>query len=116
MESSQPVQLSNILSEDYRHFESIHGEHPQEAETVFGRMDDLRTALRVFREATVGLERCKSGGSSEAIEIAADRPPLVEPDVASSAILGSAEGSIDQEIGSEIAAVLPSDAATVAVG
>ena len=104
MESSQPVQLTNILSEDYQHFELIHDKHPNEAGAVFSRMDDLRTALRVFKEATIGASVKNECDELDVVDkntteiVAVDEQPTAEPDVAALAILGSAEGSVDQEI------------------
>jgi hypothetical protein len=51
MESSQPVQLSNVLSDDYKYFESNHSQYPLDAAAVFGSVEDLRRALSVFRDA-----------------------------------------------------------------
>jgi len=64
MESSGPIQLPKLFSEDYSHFESTHDKYPVDAAAVFGCVADLRVALQVFREATIG----GGGGVSEVFD------------------------------------------------
>jgi hypothetical protein len=92
MEATQPNQLSNILSEDYRHFEASHERYPLEAEQVFGRVADLRAALQAFREATLGDRKGVEEEDTVGGPIGAEKPDISQP-----ALLPSAEGSVDQE-------------------
>jgi hypothetical protein len=95
MESSRhPIQLPNILSEDYQHFEASHEQYPAEAEQVFSRVTELRNALQAFREATaVAVRGIKEEGGGDC-----GLPALeaVEPEVQGPALLPSAEGSMEQ--------------------
>ena len=86
MESAQPVQLSNIFTEDYKHFETNFEKHPEEAKAVFGYVAELRAALQAFREATIG----RVGG--EEVENKAAEPESADP---ASLLLGSSEGSVE---------------------
>ena len=100
-------QLSTVFSEDYQHFESIYDKHPQETRAVFSSLDELRSALRAFREATIGLVEGDANASSAAVD---DNQTVgvisaVEPDVASCAVLASVSGSVDHDISSDVAAV-----------
>jgi hypothetical protein len=110
MESAQPVHLSNIFTEDYKHFESNFEKHPDEAKAVFGYVAELRAALQAFREATLG----KGGGEEESgysseVKEGANSSGGTEPDGAdpASLLLGSVDGSVEHE---EITAT-PIDAA-----
>ena len=100
-------QLSTVFSEDYQHFESIYDKHPQETRAVFSSLDELRSALRAFREATIGLVEGDANASSAVVD---DNKTVgvisaVEPDVASCAVLASVSGSVDHDISSDVAAV-----------
>ena len=117
MESAQPVHLSNIFTEDYKHFESNFEKHPDEAKAVFGYVAELRAALQAFREATLGKGEGGSGHSSEVKEEtnssggieSEEKKVAAEPDGAdpASLLLGSVDGSVEHE---EITAT-PIDAA-----
>ena len=92
MESSRhPIQLPNILSEDYQHFEASHEQYPAEAEQVFSRVSELRNALQAFREATA-----VAGRSVEGCDAGLPVLEAVEPEVQGPALLPSAEGSMEQ--------------------
>jgi hypothetical protein len=109
MESSQSVQLSNVISDDYKYFESNHIYYPVDAATVFGCVAELRVALQAFREAAThskqqadtGIERIDSMLSAyPAAELLSS--PVVGlqlnepiPDDASSALLAS--GSVETD-------------------
>lgn len=100
-------QLSTVFSEDYQHFESIYDKHPQETRAVFSSLDELRSALRAFREATIGLVEGDANASSAAVD---DNKTVgvisaVEQEVASCAVLASVSGSVDHDISSDVAAV-----------
>ena len=102
-------QLSTVFSEDYQHFESIYDKHPQETRAVFSSLDELRSALRAFREATIGLVEGDANASSAAVDDNNLKTvgviSAVEPDVASCAVLASVSGSVDHDISSDVAAV-----------
>jgi len=90
MESSAPVQFSNILADDYQHFEHTHEQYPQEAQAVFGRMSELRAALQAFREATLG---------AKAEALLQTGEPVVPEEVSAPVLLGSVDGSTEQQHG-----------------
>ena len=99
MESSQPIHLSNILSEDYKHFESTYEQHPQEAKVVFSYVADLRAALQAFREATIGggAKAGKMDKASEVSDATVDESLAERPDVASLPVLTDS-GSVETEV------------------
>ena len=112
MESTQQVNLSNIFTEDYKHFESNFEKHPDEAKAVFGYVAELRAALQAFREATLGKaegeeesshssEGKAEGGSKEenGNDGGESKEKLAEPDGANPAslLLGSADGSVEHQ-------------------
>jgi hypothetical protein len=109
MESTQPVNLSNIFTEDYKHFESNFEKHPDEAKAVFGYVAELRAALQAFREATLGKAEGEeeSRHSSEGKEEEPDKVAEPGGPDPASLLLGSADGSVEHQ---EITAT-PIDAA-----
>jgi hypothetical protein len=75
--TSETHQISRLFMDDYIHFESIHAKFPNEATAVFGRVDDLRLALQVFRESTKRSETlAESAAAPETISPVADEALL----------------------------------------
>jgi hypothetical protein len=103
MESSHPMQLSNVFSEDYEYFESNHVHYPTDAAAVFGCVADLRVALQAFRDAAqrskqqvdVGIKRTESVLGEHPTDVTELLSSEHASDVAAPALLASVDGSIE---------------------
>jgi hypothetical protein len=105
--TTETQQISRLFMDDYVHFESIHSKFPTEATAVFGRVNDLRLALQVFRESTNGSEtlvESEPNTCQETISPVAEEAVLLESSSAAvadsgiSAVLSSSVGSTEEEI------------------
>jgi hypothetical protein len=96
--TSETQQISRPFLEDYVHFESIHAKYPNEATSVFARVDDLRVALQVFREST-NVSELPAGKVSPVPEAALLQGLELNASDGSAVLLASADiGSTDEAL------------------
>jgi len=102
MESSQPIQLSNVFTDDYKYFESNHTLFPHNAATVFGCVAELRTALQAFREAVLFAKQFPAPAVNHTEDtglVLSHDTEVVCAEVAEPALLASVDGSVEEVAG-----------------